>query len=1441
MFDIPEVQEWLSDCNVHNNTLWLSATTGFGKSVIAAYLSKALQSKFPAAIVTYFFCKDQEYLCKHHQIIRTIIEQICSRSRAALQKAQAIWESETCIDDLSADADEFFDKLFLPTLEVCGSTTREPLFIILDGLNELPISSRDPVLTFLKLLQTLTSFLQIPPVRVILTSQSFNHEAFRDVLFLPLKSEYITENVESFVTARLSDTLRSRFQDAEIDPIAFFRDGHQGMFQWASALLTDLEGVRHTDFQAILASPPKTIAEVYQQVLERFARDFSKLQRSWLKEILRWVLVGRRELTLLEIAAATLYSDGIYDQSPLKDISDLRTLLSKCGALLQIVHGGSPEQSTVIIVHDSFKQFLKSSDTTGPTGTATQFRIEAIESETKLAITSLEYLAKLRIEMQNFICLTPETILTARKTFPLFEYASLFWSTHLSESPRGDELLTALSEFFNQQRLRDWIINVMAFAQNSVENPLSSQITRSVPSSLTRAIRWLEKIDTAESPVGFLFSAQDQRVPIGNRFQLCCIRATAGAWATIDPYFWSASMCCFEAAEELMFDGITTQISDVATRVEKLTALVPSAYKQDRYRWFGNQAIVYMYHGSENPNALLLAENCLVHALGSPNIREDACTFQRLADCLSSRSTRTNSLGDANQAIEYAEKAVQTLNDDTPPYADFVAFQAHCLLTRASLSTDSQSVRKDWENAVDLCRTALRASVKACRAVTEYEILDTKNGQDTNSAQDTCYESGIDMLIFLILGLMTQALSFPEWRLTPEVVTWITARKATLCSEIKHMIRTSNTALLYSGETNPHMWISLGDGLLACYRESKKSDDERQQSLDSSVGTQLDNRDLNQAIFCYRKAVSTGKYYQSTLRNATSCLGHALLERKHGQDIDEAITCYQEALAIDKSRDRSMIRNLAYALTVRNNGPDDRAEAIKLYRKAVEIEFPQDWELQSCAAQLANLLELDQNLDEVIELRRLAFVVSQKKGFRGHTFKHLASALLERANAVDLDECIERYETMDVENSPPNTERDFDERAWYAEALRRREKSTNDLDKAISNFEAILDTSPETSTLRYSVHISLARALNAKGGGQNGQRAIAAYRDGIDAKKVNGDVPAGHFNELGEALLTWGRSQTDHEEAIECFRKAVQYCTDDKPDKPVYLSNLASELYGGPEENRLEIIHYFREAARLAGKDNVYFHVYAGNLGVVLVDWSLAECRSEAVTALTAAVQRAPLRHADLPAWLENLATALDYHDDDAELSRNGINWFPFYAIPEIIRDILTPVIAEMFYPCHELQATNKSIAYLRKSLMLESNDRRLEQLETLLLHRYSKTGNSGDLVEVASTVERRVRTMEIVNTAGLVVNILKYGLIALRMALDTGKLDMSITFAEMTVRNVTVMEQDDTFAKAVIVYLLLHMKNVVFRRRGTVDGAGYDGFVGRVLAKGRRVRRPTM
>lgn len=79
IFQDPDFVSWMKTTD-GCDFLWLSGTSDYGKSVLAAYLTNALVERFPFTPITYVFCKDNMFLQEAHHIVRVILYHLASQS-----------------------------------------------------------------------------------------------------------------------------------------------------------------------------------------------------------------------------------------------------------------------------------------------------------------------------------------------------------------------------------------------------------------------------------------------------------------------------------------------------------------------------------------------------------------------------------------------------------------------------------------------------------------------------------------------------------------------------------------------------------------------------------------------------------------------------------------------------------------------------------------------------------------------------------------------------------------------------------------------------------------------------------------------------------------------------------------------------------------------------------------------------------------------------------------------------------------------------------------------------------------------------------------------------------------------------------------------------------------------------------------------------------------
>jgi Cdc6-like AAA superfamily ATPase len=215
IFEHPIFHEWLSNHNPATNIMWISGTAGFGKSVLAAYLTQSLKKRFPDSPVTFFFCKGKDELCEVHQVVRTILHQLSAHSSAISQQVIAIWDEDEDLADLYSNYRIYYENLLLPVVQTFLASSPKSIYVIIDGLNELPRHRLTESLSLISALQT------VPYVRVVLTSQPTKtiNAAVQTACQLSLTINDNLDNVETFVKCSLNETLAALFNEIGVDPI----------------------------------------------------------------------------------------------------------------------------------------------------------------------------------------------------------------------------------------------------------------------------------------------------------------------------------------------------------------------------------------------------------------------------------------------------------------------------------------------------------------------------------------------------------------------------------------------------------------------------------------------------------------------------------------------------------------------------------------------------------------------------------------------------------------------------------------------------------------------------------------------------------------------------------------------------------------------------------------------------------------------------------------------------------------------------------------------------------------------------------------------------------------------------------------------------------------------------------------------------------------------
>jgi hypothetical protein len=205
------------------------------------------------------------------------------------------------------------------------------------------------------------------------------------------------------------------------------------MFLWVSMMLTELDGAPSAgDFREILRDGPENIKGLYQRIIRRLETRPAG-QKAWIRLILSWAILAKRQLTLSELEAGVGISHSLTTGNPCVDnFYNFETTMSLCSSIIQVIEhterGSNKPRKHVSVVHDGIKQFLTSK-------MADTFYVDPLHGNKLLARTCLHQIVD-------------ELLKKPSVRSEIFFYSSLFFSQHrTSVEFECDEFDLLMKEF----------------------------------------------------------------------------------------------------------------------------------------------------------------------------------------------------------------------------------------------------------------------------------------------------------------------------------------------------------------------------------------------------------------------------------------------------------------------------------------------------------------------------------------------------------------------------------------------------------------------------------------------------------------------------------------------------------------------------------------------------------------------------------------------------------------------------------------------------------------------------------------------------------------------------------------------------------------------------------------------------------------------------------
>lgn len=352
--DLPELRTWqLSTRGTKENLLWFKGGPGIGKSTMMGYFIDYLLANIPRCNVLYVFCKrGTDGLTGPGDILRNLAYQFAINEQNVRSKLEKI---KDC--DLSPEHNSGLEQLFNITIRETLGEIKET-FIVLDGMDEADWEMEDyvgnkPGMEIL--LDCLASLTKIRPVRLLMSTRpacgaaEYAEKGVVKDLEYGANDNDIRMYIDSVINDDRQKKLRERFEEKWIVHNDIV-NGARGIFLWAVSLIEQLRRVTHSreDFSECLetfrkASGSPSLGKLWLTVLKMVKPEVVP----WVKEILKWTVISRRNLGIDELRTAVELSRN-------RKLANFREFLKDhCSSFLRIT-----ESSPIQLTHDTLRSFL---------------------------------------------------------------------------------------------------------------------------------------------------------------------------------------------------------------------------------------------------------------------------------------------------------------------------------------------------------------------------------------------------------------------------------------------------------------------------------------------------------------------------------------------------------------------------------------------------------------------------------------------------------------------------------------------------------------------------------------------------------------------------------------------------------------------------------------------------------------------------------------------------------------------------------------------------------------------------------------------------------------------------------------------------------------------------------------------------------------------------
>ncbi|KAI9674017.1 MAG: hypothetical protein M1829_003860 [Trizodia sp. TS-e1964] len=449
--------------------LWLSGGPGMGKSMIAIFLAQELELMAKDSQYTSFL----QYFCDNKDekrntsvtVLRGLILQILQLQPTLIHHILPSFEEQ----NESLFSNSSFESLWRIFQTMICDPLLGNIYCVLDGIDECDEVSLEVLLKkFAALLSAQSD--RRSQLKLIVLSRDLPDfiplilSSFPRIRLDPDAKTEVNGDIDKFIDAKVKElSVNREYPEPLIAHVKeVFQSRAQGTFLWIGIVAKVLEKCKATEVKRFLENFPRGLDGVYARILLQIDSD----RRDMAAQILRWVVMAFRPLTLLELSIA--FEASVKPSPPFSCVQIMSDMVSYCGYLLEI------KGDEVNLIHQSAKDYLLRK-TPDRNPELEVFRIKEETANREIARKCFYYLQSGALAAGPVDLNSNKTRL---KEFPLLSYSVLYWPDHSKTLARTEDIFDISLPFYKEKSgIREsWLMTYSSNKGYGFHPPLSSPL-----------------------------------------------------------------------------------------------------------------------------------------------------------------------------------------------------------------------------------------------------------------------------------------------------------------------------------------------------------------------------------------------------------------------------------------------------------------------------------------------------------------------------------------------------------------------------------------------------------------------------------------------------------------------------------------------------------------------------------------------------------------------------------------------------------------------------------------------------------------------------------------------------------------------------------------------------------------------------------------------------